>query len=64
MEKAFAQRREQVIGDLVQLKIDVDVYNDLNCGKKPEIQLVLDFTDDVAERQIVPKMQPRGETAA
>src|SRR5438552_13599732 len=50
MEKAFAQRREQVIGDLVQLKTDVDVYNDLNRGKKPEIQLVLNLTDDVAER--------------
>jgi hypothetical protein len=64
MEKAFGQRREQVIGDLVQLKIDVDVYNDLNRGKKPEIQLVLDFTEDVGERQTVPKIQPRGTTAA
>jgi hypothetical protein len=52
MEKAFAQRREQVIGDCTQLKTDVDVYNDLNLGKRPEIQLVLDFSDDVAERQI------------
>jgi hypothetical protein len=51
MEKAFAQRREQVIGDLVQLKTDVDVYNDMNRGKQPEIQLILDFTDDVAERE-------------
>jgi hypothetical protein len=63
MEKAFAQRREQVVGDLVQLKIDVDVYNDLNRGKKPEIQLVLDFSDDVAERQAVPKMQPKSTVA-
>ncbi len=51
MEKAFFQRREQVIGDLVQLKTDIEVYNDLNVGKNPRIQLVLDFTDDVAERQ-------------
>jgi hypothetical protein len=51
MEKAFAQRREQIVGDCVQLKTDVDVYNDLNKGKQPQIQLVLDFTDDVAERQ-------------
>ena len=50
MERAFAQRRDQVIGDLVQLKTDVDVYNDMNRGKQLEIQLVLDFTDDVAER--------------
>ena len=27
MERAFTQRREQVIGDLVQLQIDVEVYN-------------------------------------
>jgi len=36
MEKAFAQRREQIIGDNVQLKIEVDVYNDLNRGERPE----------------------------
>lgn len=51
MAKAFSQRREQVIGDLVQLKVDVDVYNDKNSHEKP-IQLVLDFTDDVAEREV------------
>jgi hypothetical protein len=52
MERAFGQRREQIIGDCAQLKTDVDVYNDLNRGKMPEFQLVLDFTDDVAERQV------------
>jgi len=51
MAKAFSQRREQVIGDLSQLKIDVDVYNEKNAQEQP-IQLVLDFTDDVAEREI------------
>ncbi len=51
MEKAFAQRREQIVGDCVQLKTDVDVYNDMNKGKAPAIQLVLDFQDDVAERE-------------
>lgn len=56
MEKAFTQRREQIVGDNVQLKIDVDVYNDLNRGKHPEIQLVLDYTDDVKEREIMKKM--------
>jgi hypothetical protein len=53
MEKAFAQRRDQIVGDCVQLKTDVDVYNDMNRDKQPEIQLVLDFADDVAERQAV-----------
>jgi hypothetical protein len=52
MEKAFTQRREQVISDCLQLKTDVDVYNDLNRDKNPPIQLILDFTDDVAEREI------------
>lgn len=54
MEKAFTQRREQVVSDCVQLKTDVDVYNDLNAGKQPKIQLILDFSDDVAERQFRP----------
>lgn len=52
MEKAFAQRREQIIGDCVQLKTDVDAYNDMINGKESAIQLVLDFTDDVAEREM------------
>ena len=52
MQKAFSQRREQIVGDCLQLKTDVDVYNDLNIGKSPTIQLVLDFQDDVAEREI------------
>ncbi len=59
MEKAFTQRREQIIGDNVQLKVDVDVYNDMNRGQRPEIQLVLDYTDDVAERQELMKMPPK-----
>lgn len=48
MVKAFQQRRQQIVGDCVQLKADVDVYN----GRHPEmkqIPLILDFTDDVAE---------------
>lgn len=62
MERAFAQRREQIIGDCVQLKTDVDVYNDLNRGKRPEIQLVLDYTEDVAERTMLSK--PIGRAGA
>ena len=50
MQRAFIQRRNQIIGDCCQLKIDVDVYNDLNPTKQP-IQLVLNFEDDVSERQ-------------
>lgn len=50
MEKAFTQRREQIVGDCVRLRTDVDVYNDLTRGEHPMVQLVLDFTEDVAER--------------
>ncbi|PYX37309.1 MAG: hypothetical protein DMG75_07495 [Acidobacteria bacterium] len=53
MEIAFTQRRDQIIGDNLHLKIDVDVYNDMVKGKHPPIQLVLDYTDDVAEKQIM-----------
>jgi hypothetical protein len=59
MEIAFAQRRELIIGENVQLKTDVDVYNDMNRGERPEVQLVLDYTDDVAEREEMQKLPPR-----
>ena len=51
MEKAFAQRREHIVGECTQLNTDVVVYNDMNEGKVPEIQIILDFSEDVAERQ-------------
>ena len=38
MERAFAQRREHIVNECVQLHIDVAVYNELNAGKTPEIQ--------------------------
>ena len=51
MEKAFAQRREQIVGDCFQLKTDVVVYNSLTAASMPKVQMVLDFADDVAERE-------------
>jgi hypothetical protein len=50
MQKAFIQRREQVVGDLVQLATDVEVYNEMHKAVEP-IQLPLDFTFDVEERR-------------
>lgn len=50
MERAFAQRRQQVVGDCLQLKTDVDVYNDQHIEDTP-IQVVLDFTCDIEELQ-------------
>jgi hypothetical protein len=55
MEKTFAQRRELIIGECAQLKVDVDVYNDMIDVQKPTIQLILDFTEDVAEREQINK---------
>jgi hypothetical protein len=63
MQKAFAQRREQIIGDNLQLKTDVDVYNDKYRGKNAEIQLVLDYTDDIAEREEMQRMRNRRDAA-
>ena len=49
-QKNVAQRRNQIVGDCVQLSSDVAHYNDQN-PDEPDIQLVLDFTDDVEERE-------------
>src|SRR3546814_16145518 len=48
--KSFAQRRSQIVGDCLQLKTDVDVYNDKLLPAEP-IQIPLDFTLDVMELQ-------------
>jgi hypothetical protein len=48
MQRAFAQRRQQIVGDCHQLKIDVDCYNNFHPTEEP-IQLVLDFTMDIME---------------
>jgi hypothetical protein len=58
MEKAFTQRREQIVGNCCQLRTDIEVYNDVNKGQPP-IPLVLDFTYDVEER-----LQPDENVAA
>lgn len=49
IQKAFIQRREQIVGDCVQLAVDVEVYNDMHKEQNP-IQMFLDFRDDVEER--------------
>ena len=56
MEKAFAQRRKQIVGDCLQLKTDIDVFNDKNTKEEP-IQIVLNFTEDVKEAQSLMKIQ-------
>ncbi len=51
MRKAFVQRRQQIVGDCVQLDTDVRVYNDLNPDQE-EIQIPFDFNDDVEENRL------------
>jgi hypothetical protein len=51
MEKAFAQRRRQVVDDCHQLRLDVDHFNSVHPDEE-QLQLVLDFEDDVRERMV------------
>ena len=51
MEIAFAQRRRRIAGELHQLKVDVDHFNEANPNDEP-IQLSLNFEDDVLERLV------------
>jgi hypothetical protein len=48
--RSFAQRRQQIVGDCVQLATDVDVYNSKDLSHPP-IQVPFDFTYDVEEAQ-------------
>lgn len=50
MSLAFQQRRQHIVGECCQLKTDVDSYNE-NTNPGEPFQLILDFTDDVAERE-------------
>ncbi len=52
MEIAFKQRRQQIVGDCSRLKVDVDSFNENRSPDVP-IQLILDFTEDVAEMEAV-----------
>jgi hypothetical protein len=51
MQKAFIQRRSQIVGDCVQLSTDVDAYNAMK-NDQPPIPMLFDFRDDVAEARI------------
>jgi hypothetical protein len=55
MEKSFTQRREQIIGDCLHLRNDVDAYNDKRPSHLP-YQLELNFTDDIEERLVLVKV--------
>lgn len=59
---SLSNRRQQMVGDATHLKIDEMIWNNRHPGE-PQIQLVMDFTDDVEERLNSPGFDS-GEAAA
>ncbi len=51
--KSLVMRREQMVGDGVQLTLDAHHWNNINPEKEP-IQIPLDFTEDVEWRLNAP----------
>lgn len=58
VELAFQQRRSQIVGDCRQLKMDVDSYNENNADGG-YYQLLLDFTEDIAELEQPTQYKPK-----
>jgi hypothetical protein len=54
MELSFQYRRKLIVNDCVQLKTEVDSYNENKNPGKP-FQLILDFTDDADEEMLLRK---------
>jgi len=52
LQKSFGQRRDMVISDLVSLRNDVDVCNEMY-PDKPPTQVEMNFHDDVEERLFI-----------
>lgn len=48
----FGQRRKGIVDDCVKLKADLDHYNDAH-REMEQLPLILDFSDDVAEREAI-----------
>jgi len=57
MQVAFQQRRQQIVGDCHQLKLDVDSYNE-NKNDGVPIQMIFDFRMDLMELEMDNKPQP------
>lgn len=58
MKQALNQRREQMVGDAVQLTIDADHWNKSNSTQEA-IQMELDFNPDVEWRRNAPKEEEK-----
>ena len=52
--KSFVQRREQMVGDAVQLTLDLRHWNRVNQNEEP-IDMPMDFTEDVEWRLNAPE---------
>jgi len=53
MLKSLISRREQMVGDGLQLSFDADHWNSINPNEEP-IQIPLDFTEDIEWRKNAP----------
>jgi len=53
MHKSLVNRREQMVGDGLQLTLDSDHWNSINPNEEP-INLPMDFTDDIEWRKNAP----------
>lgn len=63
LEKSFGQRRKAIVDDCFQIKQDVEHFNDEHPEEEP-IQMIIDFTDDVAEMEAAARRAPGNEEAA
>jgi hypothetical protein len=52
MHMAFQQRRQQIVMDCHQLKLDADSYNE-NYNREKAIQMIFDFRLDLEEIEII-----------
>ena len=57
MEISFQNKRQQIVMDCHQLKIDVDSYNE-NFNKGRKIQMVFDFREDLEELSFGTERRP------
>jgi hypothetical protein len=58
MQLSFQNKRQQVVMDCHQLKLDVDSYNE-NFNKGRKIQMIFDFRNDLEEMDLATRDQKR-----
>lgn len=58
MHKSLIMRREQMVGDGLQLTLDAFHWNSVNPSEEP-IKIPLDFTEDVEERINAPEVSKK-----